>query len=231
MTEPSQVDARFRAVRIELQGATVGRLGGFGVVGYAMHDGATGNLIDLHHPSSLDNSVALGGNLVPMGDVNGDGVPDLAGSAASFAPNSSIRVAVVSTAPLELDADSPFVSIGDGGTQTLSIDFGPSHAGEFYWVFGSISGLSPQTPLLTQVIPLTFDNYFTFTIQNANTGFLVDTFGTLDGDGQASAAFSLPPGLDPSLVGRLGHHAAVSVALAPLRFTNVTNAYPLKLVD
>ncbi|MEM7309068.1 MAG: hypothetical protein AAF682_20460 [Planctomycetota bacterium] len=106
-------------------------------------------------------------------------------------------------------ADVPTVSVGSGGTQSWLLDAGAANAGRNYWVFGSLSGTSPALPIGSVCLPLfVVDPYFNFTVNNPNTLPLVNSLGVLDGSGQqAAAAFSIPPGTNPVLVGQTVHHA------------------------
>jgi hypothetical protein len=109
-----------------------------------------------------------------------------------------------------------------GGPQALSLDLGPAFAGDLYWILGSASGTSPGFPLFPFVLPLAVDPYFLFSAQHANSTILVDTFGTLDANGRATAAFVLPPGAP--LFASSYYHAAGVFRLDPVVHTAVTNA-------
>ena len=106
-----------------------------------------------------------------------------------------------------LSADVATMSIAAGGVQNWSLDAGVANGGRGYWIFGSLAGTSPGLVLGSVCLPLNFDLYFNYTINHPNTPPLTNSLGALDGVGMASAAFSLPPGSNPGLVGLTVNHA------------------------
>ena len=58
----------------------------------------------------------------------------------------------------------------------------------------------------------------------------LDLLGLLDGQGQATAQFSLPPGSSLSLAGATLNHAYAVIDLKVLAFDLASNAVPLTLV-
>ena len=58
--------------------------------------------------------------------------------------------------------------------------------------------------------------YFGYTLNSVNTPPLTNSFSTLDAMGQASAAFTIPAGTDPSLAGLVLHHAFVALDLTSI---------------
>jgi hypothetical protein len=101
------------------------------------------------------------------------------------------------------------------GRHDLLLDAGPSHAGESYLVLGSASGTAPGLPVDGQLLPLVFDAWTAYTLSAPNQGPLIQTFGTLDGQGRALAAVQLTPPLPASLAGLTLHHAFVALDFAP----------------
>ena len=99
------------------------------------------------------------------------------------------------------------ISLSAGGSQVWSLDAGVAQAARFYWVFGSLAGISPGVPLGSVVLPLNPDVYFNFTINKANQGPLVNSLGILDAAGHALGAFAIPPGTNPALAGLTVNHA------------------------
>lgn len=100
------------------------------------------------------------------------------------------------------------ISLAAGGSQDLTLDAGPAHAGDLYLVLGSATGTTPGTPLGGGLIlPLNFDGYSLHTINHANQPPFVNTLGNLDAAGIAQAQIVLPPATDPSLAGVTVHHA------------------------
>jgi len=129
-----------------------------------------------------------------------------------------------------LVGDVDVLPVSAGGTQSLTVQAGAAHAGEIYWILGSLSGTAPGTPAGSFVLPLNPDPYFTYTLNHPNSGLLVDTFGHLDAVGEASAAFVLPFASPPALAGQTVHHAAVLLDAMSLSVTGVTNPVKLELL-
>jgi hypothetical protein len=109
--------------------------------------------------------------------------------------------------PNHLYSDQATISATAGGTQTLTLDAGAASAGDLYLVLGSLSGTSPGVPFAGSTIPLNPDAYFLHTLNHPNTYPLADSFGTLDGAGQAMVHVTLAPGVPAPLVGLVAHHA------------------------
>jgi len=96
-------------------------------------------------------------------------------------------------------ADTYAISAADGGTQTLSFDAGPFHAGKRYLVVGTITDVAPALRVGTYDVPLVLDAWTQVTFA-PNTGPLFNTIGDLDAQGRAStAALTLPRVLGVSL--------------------------------
>lgn len=107
---------------------------------------------------------------------------------------------VFSAAPTSL-------SLSAGGTQTWTLNAGAPQASRPYWVMGSLTGISPGLPIGSVVLPLVPDVWFNYTINHPNQGPLVASLAFLNPSGSASAAFSIPPGTNPSLAGLTVFHA------------------------
>ncbi len=123
--------------------------------------------------------------------------------------------------PLRTDVDT--ISLGIGGTQTFSLDAGPAHAGETYWLLGSATGTTPGTPAAAGVVlPLnTPDFYFNASVILVDSPILIDTLGTLDASGRGAARFVLPPNTTPVAAGLVLHHAyATFQGTAPVFASN-----------
>lgn len=137
-------------------------------------------------------------------DLNGDG--DVADSVLHVAEP---------TYGFGLEADADVLSLGPGGVQALTLDAGTAQGGELYLLVGSFAGTSPGIPIGGgAVLPLAFDPYLDFSLQNPNTPPLSNSLGTLDPWGEGAAAFAVPAGLDPAFAGAAVHHAYA--ALDPL---------------
>lgn len=102
------------------------------------------------------------------------------------------------------------MSLAAGGTQTLSLDSGASAANRFYIVLGSLTGTSPGIPLGPGLeLPTVFDAYWSLTLTQPNQPPLGNSFNLLDGSGQNTMTFTLPPGTNPALSGFTFYHAYV----------------------
>lgn len=97
------------------------------------------------------------------------------------------------------------VSQSIGGTYSLFLNAGAGNATNTYVVAGGVSGTFPGLPIGPFVLPLNFDFYTQFTLDNANVGIFVDTFGLLDADGRRKAQILVPP--LPGLAGLVFNHA------------------------
>ena len=100
-----------------------------------------------------------------------------------------------------MGADTPMLSAATGDSVTFSLDAGLDRALRNYWVLGSVTGTSPGTPLPDgSSLPLNFDAFTELTITAANSPLLVNSFGVLDANGEATAQFNMGP-LAASFVG------------------------------
>jgi hypothetical protein len=146
-----------------------------------------------------------------LSDLTPDGryaIGYIAVDAGPFSPKTPV---LIDLRP-EFTIDTEGLSLSAGGMQNFSIAF-PGRPNEAYWIFGSGTGTSPGLPLGGGlVLPLNFDGYFQLTLFKPNLGIFSNFIGTLDGSGEASAAFNLPSGSDPSLAGITLSHA---VTVAP----------------
>jgi len=131
----------------------------------------------------------------------------------------------VDAAP-SLAGDVSSVSVLTGGTQTLNLDAGPTHAGRLYLVLGSASGTRPPSVFHLLRVPLRSDAYFELTLAHPNT-WIAGSYGTLDKSGRAQARIVVP---QSCASGSVLHHAYVVFRLHPLTFHAVSNAVPLELV-
>jgi subtilisin family serine protease len=103
-------------------------------------------------------------------------------------------------------------SVEAGGQVDFRIEAGPEHAGRLYIVLGTTSGIDPGTPIdAFNLLPLNFDSYLQETLMCSGAFPLTLNCGILDPQGQGAARFELPGGLDPIIVGKVVHHAALVV--------------------
>ncbi len=196
-----------------------GSASGAAYVIYGSSDPVPNGLIRLADLNGLDgatlNGAASGdraGEGVAIGDVDDDGVADAIVGAPRADPgglSSAGSTYIVFGIRRSLAADVAKVSLADGGTQSLSLDATPAYGGQSYLVLGSGSGALPGIPNGDVLIPLNLDPYLLYTISHPNAPPLTSSLGTLDANGRATAAFTLPPGLSPSLVGLTVRHAFV----------------------
>jgi hypothetical protein len=106
-----------------------------------------------------------------------------------------------------LAGDVSTVSETAGGVQSLSLAAPPLMGGKLYFLVGSASGIWPGIMYGTQVLPLNLDSYFIQTVLHPNMLPLAGSLGVLDADGLATASVTLPPAIDPALVGIILNHA------------------------
>ena len=93
----------------------------------------------------------------------------------------------------------------------------------------STSGAGPGFEVGGQTLPLdTANPYFGYTLSFPNLAPLTNSLGILDAQGTATALFSLPPGVDPSLTGLTLHHACA--VFGPGVMHLASNATPTDLV-
>jgi hypothetical protein len=148
-----------------------------------------------------------------IGDITGDGVPDIlvgAPETDQLGPGTGTAF-VDSGARLPLTADIHEASYVRAVMQNFTLDAGAAFAGDPYALIGSVSGSSPGITLGGGFhIPLNDDFFFAFTLANANLPVFANFAGTLDGTGLATAQFFAPAGsLPPVAVGLTMHFAYV----------------------
>lgn len=151
------------------------------------------------------------GQVNPIADSDGDGAAngcdgcptdrskDAPGACGCFIPEGC-----------SLGVDVNELSATSGGTQQLFLYGGAANAGKQYIVIGSVTGTTPGLPVAPGVtLPLNYDFYLIYSIGNPNTFILSNSFATLDGAGNATASFNLPPVALPFAV--TIHHAYLVV--------------------
>ncbi|MCB9882439.1 MAG: hypothetical protein H6834_11670 [Planctomycetes bacterium] len=121
------------------------------------------------------------------------------------------------------------LSVSAGGSVDLDLVAGSQHAGNTYWVLGTLSGTTPGLTLPTVHVPLNVDSWTWDTIAYPNTALLARTLGVLDKSGRASASLlNVRPGLiPPALIGLRFDHAflvidqinAITFASNPVAFS------------
>jgi hypothetical protein len=141
------------------------------------------------------------GTAIAFGDINGDGRPDLV-VGNSGDPCVKVFYAV------SLAADSAQIPASTGATINFALDAGALNAGRTYLLAGGSSGTDPGTVLPggMAAIPLNRDRVTDYILARLNTPGFADFFGTLDGNGEATAQLNAPP-LPPSWAGTTLHFA------------------------
>ena len=128
-----------------------------------------------------------------------------------------------------LSADVPTVSVSSGGVQVLAVNAGRGSPGYTYWILGTLSGTMPGARFGGFFVPFNPDSYTEFTLAFPNSPLMPESLGVLVGSGRAGSRFILPPGLDPSLVGRVLHHSAF--VFGPGGLSLVSQAVSVTLVQ
>lgn len=108
-----------------------------------------------------------------------------------------------------LFADTNSLSLSAGGTVTLTLDGGASNAGNFYFMGASASGTTPGFVVDGLVLPLNFDAFTTYTINNPNGAPYSGKIGFLDGVGLGTTTITVPAGSFPSMAGLTINHAYI----------------------
>ncbi|MBK9387875.1 MAG: hypothetical protein IPN34_23915 [Planctomycetes bacterium] len=147
------------------------------------------------------------------------------GRARGLAPNGNLLVwssfldgsnALLTSRLDSISAYPPRISAERGGMQRLRLDAGLTHAAQSYLVLGSLSGTSPGLALGALTLPLNPDGFLGLTIELANQHPFSASFGTLDAQGRARAAVSIPPGLPGAGVHFDWSYLALNGALQPV---------------
>ncbi len=207
-------------------------LGGFPISGTVfLVSGKTGRIIDTVGRSGPGQD--FGWSIAPLGDVDGDGVADL----ASGEPRGAVgrfqggAVEVLSGRRLSLSADLHELSLADtpfGVHQRLTLSAGLAHAGEVYLLLGSASGTRPGFLVGGLRVPLNPDAWLTLTLGFPNTAVFDATLGVLDATGRGTARIRLHPALPASLAGTSLVHAYLTFRGLQPGF--VSNVAPLRIV-
>ena len=149
--------------------------------------------------------------LIYGADVDGDGILDECVAPALMADTYEIRVST-------------------GGVQTFALKAPGGQ--DAYLLLGSASGMSPGLAAGGVTLPLNVDAYFTRTFNMPSVFPLGNSFGFLNptpSGGEATATFTLTPGLATGLVGLVIHHAYVTIDPLTGLLTSVSNAVPTTL--
>jgi len=165
---------------------------------------------------SIDNVMA---NVIRAGET---GTPFWAVDPAGVGSKTSLTIEVQA-----LFTNVSTISVSSAtNRQNFSLDAGPSYAGRKYFLLGTFAGTTPGITLAGGThLPLNGSLYLSFTALNPNTAPLSNSFGLLNGSGQASSTFTLPH-VPASAAGLVLHHAYVLIQ--PINFAS--NAVEVTLV-
>ena len=100
-----------------------------------------------------------------------------------------------------LIANPTTISQSTGGTITFTLDAGAMYAGGDYVIVGSVTGNTGVPLKGGAVLPIAWDTFTNITINFAGSAFFPNTFGQLDGNGQATAGFDSLGPLPASMLG------------------------------
>lgn len=120
-------------------------------------------------------------------------------------------------------SDVNTIAASGGGTVRFDHLLGSAHAGDVYFLLGSMTGTSPGFNVAGVQLPLNFDYLLGSSATLFNIGIFVNTLGTLDANGRGTSRIVVPPGYIPSaVVGTELHfaHLIYSPTLLPLRSGN-----------
>jgi len=173
----------------------------------------------LYHAPTFDAISTLGtpdvsilgfGNEVAVGDLDGDGLAEV----AVWQPNgpllSSDRVFVYKKLTLTADADS--ISLSAGSSVHFSYDGGLLGADKEYVAVLGVSGTQPGSiPQKGLWVPLNADGVTFMGVALLGSPLLQDFQGHLDAAGEAAFALNLPPGKAANLAGKTLSVALVTV--------------------
>lgn len=189
-----------------------------------IRSGATGNILSTVAPAGVSNGFfGQGKAMASIGDINSDGIPDLA--IGNGGEGNAGRVRVVSPVPATLTSPQTTISAANGGSQTFNIDMPDNFAGFGYIMAASLSGTAiPGIPYHSVRLPIVPD--FLFTLGIEQSPFYTNPVGTLAaGTATATASVNVPSSLSPVLLGLRMHHIALFFDPAnPATVVEVTNA-------
>ena len=133
----------------------------------------------------------------------------LSGSSYSWYGDTREYLPTKNAACVVLSADVNAISMAAGGTQTFTLDAGPSFAGANFGMALTTSGIWPLAPYGGLQVPLVPDPITTWSLANPNSAPLSGFAGTLDASGRATASLTVAPNAFPAYVGSRIHTAAV----------------------
>lgn len=194
-----------------------------------IYSGATG--AGLFRIDGTEAFARLGSCVANVGDIDGDGIPNLAIGAPSADPGgiqSAGQVKIHGGFQTFLSLSTNTVSASAGGLLNLDLDFPTAAGGLDYKVLISINGVGPTH--FGVDIPLTQDRLVEDTyFGNYPVPGSSNMHGTLNPTGGAAAQFPVPAGLAPSLIGRTFWFAAIATPAGQLLPTHSSVAVPVTI--
>jgi len=127
-------------------------------------------------------------------------------------------------------ASQETLSVSAGGTVDFDLRAGSEQAGVMYLLAGTLSGSTPGFPVQGFTVPLNVDSYLRYTTQMVTNPYHTNNFGALDGVGNAASTFTLPAGVQMSLIGQKLHYAYMVADLGPFQMRAVSNAVEIEFV-
>ncbi len=165
------------------------RASGFEVVGAMDYEGST-------YLQRFGYSVALWNGAVLVGEPGAS-------------PSGAVKLYALSDRGVMVATPDP-VSLSNDDEQHFYAA-SCSIPGTPYLVVGSVTGTAPGVVVGGVPIPLVLDGYSLVTL--TQPGLTLDQgFGAYDNDGKAYPSFHLPPVTDPTMIGAMVHHAAVTLS-------------------
>jgi len=182
-------------------------------------------------PSQPETGGRLGDGLATDGARIVAGAPwgtETNGLAYSFVPDTGL-VAWVEECVL---APPGGLSLSLGGLDPMHLVAGQEHAGDTYWLLGSMSGTTPGTLLQGGVLlPLNaHDRYYRLTVRWPSHRLIDAPRGRLDANGEAFTSFVMPPAGPAAWVGLEISHAFVVWDGVELTLLGASNAVSLQPV-
>lgn len=115
-----------------------------------------------------------------------------------------------------------------GGSQQFGLDAGSANGNAIYLLAGTLSGTRPGFVYEGKTIPLNQDVWFQLSLGAANSSVYPGSFGFLDAQGRANAAFQFPSGIG-GFGGALFHHAFVVIDPVTAQLRHVSEAASVRM--
>lgn len=178
-------------------------------------------------------SIVADGDHFLIGGSNGTVLrvfPDTGQTVSTFDVPTGVGDLFFETASSALTADARELSLSTGGSIEFALGVHPNVTVDTYFVFGTLSGKTPELDFPGFAMPLVPDAYTTVTLLQANTPTFDNTFAPLGLDGNGTASLNIPGGAFGALAGVTAHHAALVIDSTTLFINGATNATRLDFV-